>query len=555
MTEIRDLAAAGEDSQERAPADEAPGWMLRPGHLVAVGAAGIFFLLLSYLPLQSADLWSHVFYGEWILEHRSLPAEDPIMPLAEGMPVIDGSWLAQAILATVERAGGAEWMSNLFALTVLASSLLLGRVFFLASGSLALSMLGVLASVLLGWGRLTTFRPESFGVLAFAILLWLIASSRSEPAAAGRGAGSLRRLWLGIPLLFVVWANLDGSFVYGLALPLCLFLGRAIDVAYDRGLRAATDDPQARRWLVLTELAVAATLINPYGIDLLLHQLAMPASPNLLYMPEWQPLVMMGPQALGFALSFALLLAVFRHSRRRVPAADVLLLAVFAFAAATGVGRMIWFGPVLVWIVVPHVAELTARRRRPVSPWAARAAGGLRRLAEPSVRYTMLCATVVAMVFLLSPIGSQALGREARSVRQLFGASPLDLAGYLAANPPAGLVFNPANWGGWLALQGPDGLRLFATTDVEWLPPRVWESYRQIANTASGWSRYLAGYRVETVIVSKLDQQSLARALRNSEDWVSAYEDDHSMVFVPAADRSAGAPAAGELAGEPTEDE
>jgi hypothetical protein len=186
-----------------------------------------------------------------------------------------------------------------------------------------------------------------------------------------------------------------------------------------------------------------------------------------------------------------------------------------------------------------------ARRRR--SPGSLRVAGALRRLAEPSVRYTMLCATVLAIVFLLSPIGSQALGREERPVRQLFGASPLDLASYLAANPPAGLVFNPATWGGWLMLQGPRGLRPFATTDVEWLPPRVWESYLHIGGAASGWTRFLAGYRIETVIASKLDQQSLVRALRSSDDWSLTYEDDLAVVFVRAPS-SAAAPDDGEPA-------
>ena len=174
------------------PSAGPPGWALSLGHLTLVAVAGFFYLLLSYLPLQSADLWGHVIYGEWILEHRSLPVEDPIMPLAEGMPVVDTSWLSQAILAAVEQAGGAEWLSRLFALSVSASVLLLGRALFLSARSLALSILGTLAAVGLGWARLTTFRSESFGVLAFAVLLWLITSSGSEDDADG-GSESANR--------------------------------------------------------------------------------------------------------------------------------------------------------------------------------------------------------------------------------------------------------------------------------------------------------------------------------------------------------------------------
>ncbi len=540
------------EHSEPAPADP-PGWMLGPGHLTLVAVAGFFFLLLSFMPLQNADLWGHVIYGEWILEHRSLPVEDPVMPLAKGMPVVDTSWLSQAILAGVEQAGGAEWLSHLFALSVSASVLLLGRTLFLSGRSLALSMLGMLAAVALGWGRLTTLRSETFGVLAFVVLLRLITAGRSEGDADGesetgdrdRRRGRAWRLWLGIPLTFVVWANLDGSFVYGLAVLACLVLGRAVDVGWSprRGtsrLRAVADDPTVRRWLYLTELAIAATLLNPYGIDLVLHQLfALPASPNLLYMPEWRPLVMQGFSALGFSLSCVALLFVFRHSRRRVAAADVLLLAFFAFVAATAVGRMVWYGPIFAWVVVPHLAEIVARVRhregRKRRPSTARIVDGFRLLAGPSVRYTMLCATLLAIVFILSPIGSQIMGRESRPLSQLFGTAPLELAGYLAGNPPQGQVFNPASWGDWLALQGAGELRTFATTNVHLLPEAVWGSYRRVAGGLAGWSRILRRYRIDTVILHKLEHRTLASAMRFSEDWIVTYEDEQAMVLVRAA--------------------
>ncbi len=563
MPEVRDEPAAAGAEDHQLPPAGTPRGVLDLGHLTLVAAAGFFYLLLSYLPLQNAALWGHVLYGEWILEHRLLPAEDPIMPLAEGMPLLDTSWLSQAILAAVERQGGAEWLSRLFALSVSAAVLLLGRVFFLSAGSLALSILGTAAAVALGWGRLTAFGPESFGVLAFAVLLWLIAGSGSESDAGGetetgdrdRRRGPAWRLWIGIPLTFAVWANLDGSFIYGLAVLACWILGRAIDAGWSsrrgareaspRGLRAMADDPSLRRRLYVTELAVAATLLNPYGIDLLLHQLALPASSNLLYMPDWQPMVMRGWSALGFSLSVVALLLVFRHSRRRVPAAHVLLLAVFAFIAATAIGRLIWYGPIFVWVVVPHLAAIMAQARQPgpggeptkrLRPGVARFADGFRLLAGPSVRYTMLCATLLAIVFILSPIGSQALGREPRPLGRLFGAAPLELAGHLAADPPGGQTFNPVSWGDWLALQGPDGFRPFATTNVQLLPARVWESYLGIAGASSGWSRILDRYSVDTVILSKLDQQGLAGAMRFSENWSLTYEDEQAMVFVRASE-------------------
>ena len=134
---------------------------LGPGGVAQLAGWRLFFLVLSYVPLRGTDLWVHVNWGRWILEHRSLPMEDPFMPLAEGMAAVDAQWLSQVILAAVEGAGGGEWLSILFALTVLATYLLLARVCYLISGRASAATLGVLGALAVGWSRLTT--PELFG--------------------------------------------------------------------------------------------------------------------------------------------------------------------------------------------------------------------------------------------------------------------------------------------------------------------------------------------------------------------------------------------------------
>ena len=112
-------------------------------HLLIAICFGLGFLAFDILPLHHSDVWGHVAYGEWILEQRGFPAEGPFVSLARGTPVVASAWLSQVLLALVERAGGAEWISHLFALASLAICAFLWRTFQLQTGRGLLALGGV----------------------------------------------------------------------------------------------------------------------------------------------------------------------------------------------------------------------------------------------------------------------------------------------------------------------------------------------------------------------------------------------------------------------------
>jgi hypothetical protein len=349
-------------------------------------------------------------------------------------------------------------------------------------------------------------------------------------------------LWLGLPTLFCVWANLHGSYVVGLAFLGCVALGTAIDVGWrEKSFAAMFQSPDVQRWVFLAELALLATLINPYGLDLLVYNLTFASNPNLQTILEWQPLVVFGVGGREFALSIVLLLVLWRVSRAPVSAVQVLLLALFCFASLKSVRMIGWYAPVFAWVVMPHLGDLWTRWRiapsdapaEPVQPVAADGEAEYELPPGRSFHFTLICGLLLWMGFAFSPVYTLVMGGKSRTEAQLFDkqSSPLKVAEYLAKNPPQGQVFQPQHWGDWLVRRVP-GLTPFMTSNMHLVPSQVYADYQRIASAQPGWVRVLDRYDVKTLVLDKELQPIIVQAMKQTTGWALAYEDDQALVYV-----------------------
>ena len=507
-------------------------WALRVDHLMLVILLSGVFLTVNYLPLRGTDLWLHVNLGQWIWHHGRLPMEDPFMPLARGMRLVDTAWLSQVIFAAVDFCGGSEALSHLFAVTTVLTLAGLARAFYLPTGSTWASLTGLTLVLTASWSRLATIRPENFAALCFALLLWLIVQRPGEPGAAPR-----RHHFWSIPLVMTAWANLHGSFLCGLALLGCVFVGRTTEAAWRlRSPRRVMTDASVLGWLAICQLAVIATLVNPYGVDLLLESLVFARNQNLPDVLEWKPLALLDVGGREFASAWVVLLIAFRHSRRRIPAEHALMLAVFGVAVVFGVRMLTWFGPVLAIVLVPHLQGLASRwRRRPVAAAPSVPPDGAAHALPPgrSWRISMVCATVVWIAFALSPASAPILPGAPRTPQQLYGrAAPLAATEYLRQHPPSGIVYVPQWWGDWLVRQGPPGLQPFVTSNIHAIPPAVWRDYLRLNEGRSGWMIVLDRYAINTLMIDKGKQASLVQQLRRASTWRIVFEDQVALIAV-----------------------
>lgn len=518
-------------------------WVLKPRHLVACIFLGTVILYINTLPLLDSTIWLDVFQGQWIVDHGVLPKSDPAQPLTDGMQIVHTNWLAQVAYGLADRWGGPRAVSNLFAALMLAYLLVLARVFYKQTGRVSLTIAGLAVTLLVGATFDLYASAEVFGQLCFALLVWLLTrldrqALRSESADASAAKGPGWRVWLAVVALLAIWANLHGSYLLGIAVLALHAIAEGCDTAWQtRSLRATLADETFRSRLLLAEVALFATFLNPYGPMLLVENLSFLGDERLMALPRWLSLNIASPRGLVLVCSIALLAPLIKVSRRPVRVIDVLLLG-FCGAAVVITGRAQgWYALAYAVVTMPYVAEVVDRLL-PARP----ASSVIKPLTPRSFVVTLLCGLAMYCAFRLAPASRVFLGGNPRHLGDLIGSNDLmQTADFLRTNPPQGLVYASTEWSDYLVSQSGPETKALMTSNVQWVPHRIWSDHRRMATCEEGWELGMDRYAVDTLVLDKTKHAGLVKSATRSPRWWTAYENESVLVARRvASDRPAG---------------
>jgi hypothetical protein len=218
----------------------------------AVAAAAILCVLPALETvrcrlLEQGDPWVALRSGLWILEQRAVPRSALFTQLPQ-LSWTDSSWALDLLRGAAYRLGGLPGLETLQILLLAAlSACVLLLCLTLAQRRWLALLPAATAIALLGLGN-ATVAPALFA-LELAIIL---------RALHGGGTAALRVL----PLLFVLWASVDATFLLGLALLLWLPCALALErAALPSSGRVVTPAAGALTFAI----SVLACMISPYG--------------------------------------------------------------------------------------------------------------------------------------------------------------------------------------------------------------------------------------------------------------------------------------------------
>jgi hypothetical protein len=267
----------------------------------------IAFVVAAFSPsiLGDGDSWWHVAAGQWMLDHRTLPRVDLFSYTYAGRAWYAHEWLSEVLYAAAFRAAG--W-SGVVVLAAGAFAATIGLVHqrvrrFVSPVSALVATVLLFACI----GPSLLARPHLLALPCLAAWTGALLDARTRQAAP-------HPAWL---LLIVVWANLHGSVLLGVALIGPFALEAVIEADTNR-FKALRD------WGGFGIAAALAMVLTPYGIDGAIFLVKLTQMASLARIVEWMP-----PKFSGFEGTELLLftgLFLFSYRQVRLPILRLLLL-------------------------------------------------------------------------------------------------------------------------------------------------------------------------------------------------------------------------------------
>jgi len=456
---------------------------------VVVAFAGVVFAKNLF---YDADTYWHIAAGNWILDHRAVPAVDPFSYTFKGREWHAHEWLSEVFMAWAFRYGGWAGVAVLMA----------------AAGGLAT---WIFAQTLARWLWVIP-RAAILGLVLASVNTRLFARPHilSLPLAVAWTAGLLiardrnRRpsFWL-LPVM-VVWANMHGGYFIGL-----LMIG---PLALEALLAARSWD--ARRkvvidWGLFGLLALCAALVTPLGIDGLLFPLQVQGMETLRGIREWLPADFTRVTTLEAALLVSLFFLLSRGTK--VPMLRLAMVLAFLHLALAHRRHELLLMTTAPLLLAPAFAgtlqpgrqgDLASGRTRGL--WLGRAAAlaavlgiAIPRLSEPIVRRDAVSAPITAMSKVPAELRSQP-------------------------------VFNHYDFGGYLIFKGVPTF-IDGRADLygdEWMR----RYFRIMRGEPKAVDDLLAKERPVWMIIRSRD--ALARAMKDRPGWRTLHADQWAVVLV-----------------------
>jgi hypothetical protein len=373
--------------------------------------------------LATQDLYLHIATGRWILAHGAIPDHDIFSAGGmTGTPWVAHEWLTAVGYALLYDHLG--W-GGVLAATALALAVAVGALALNTADRLG--PLGALVAALLAWGLCIyhlTARPHV--IVLPLVVIWLVAH------VDARRDNRTPSLYL-IPVM-TLWANLHGSYLFGLAFT-ALFAAEALFEA-ETIQRARTVILQ---WGVFLIAAVVAAIATPHGLRGLLFPFQLVyATSGLDALYEWEPSSLTNNAPL-IMWCFLLLFVALLHGVR-LPICRLIMFLLLLYMAFAHRRHTVLLGLAAPLLLQDAIGDML---RRSAPSWIT----NWRALAAPAIRLSMTGAALLAM-------GIAAFAGCRNLAERSDKFTPAAALNAVATSGITGPVLNGRIFGGYLIFRG-----------------------------------------------------------------------------------------------------
>lgn len=475
---------------------EKRGWarMISFPALLVVALAACVYLFDSG-SIADPDIWWHLRNAEVLLQTRSVVHQDFYSFTAASAPWINEAWLGE-----LPYYFGWRWLGirGIYLVMLTETELILLGVFalsYLTSGNVKSAFL---VSSLAVWLATVSFGPRTLltGWICLLMELFLLEQFK-------RGKDWL--WWL--PPLFLLWANLHGSWLIGMVLFWAFFACGLGSGTWGRIEAIGWSKAQLRKLTLVGGLSVASLFLNPYTYRLVFYpfNLAFRQKLNVGHVEEWMSVDFHSVRGkiLFAMLAATIVLALVRKRRWRL---DELIFLLIALYAAMTYSRFLFLAAILI-------TPMLAREVDFLPPY--------RPSADKLWLNAVLIVTIIAGCAWQFPT-EDFLQRDTRR------NYPVTVLRYLREFHPQGRVLNDYLWGGYL-IWNVRHIPVFIDSRVDIFEYNgVFADYLDLTQFRNSLG-ILDKYNIRYVLYRR--DSAVAYLLTNSPSWKTKYRDDTTILL------------------------
>ncbi len=461
---------------------------------LAVALAACVFVFDSG-SIADPDIWWHLRNAEVLLQSHSVVHYDLYSFTAGGSRWINESWLGE-----LPYYFGWQWLGirGIYLVMLAQIELILLGVFGLACLRSKNVKAAFVASSLAVWLATVSFGPRTLlaGWMCLILELFLLELFRE-----GRDW-----LWCLVPL-FVLWANLHGSWLIGLILFGVYCAAGLVQGTWGRIEASRWNRQQLRKLIFVGALSVAGLFVNPYGYHLVFYpfNFAFQQKLNVGRVEEWASLDFHAVRGKIFFVVLAAIIvsALARKRRWRLDELAFLLISLYA---ALAYSRFLFLAAIIVTPLLARELDFfPAYDGKADKPWL----NGIL-----IVAITAGCAWHLPSEEFLR-----------RDTQQNY---PVKALPYLQQLHASGRIFNDYLWGGYLIWNVRD-VPVFIDSRVDIFEYNgVFADYLDALDMKNTLA-ILQKYDIRYVLFRR--QSPLAYLLSNTQSWQIAYQDETTIIF------------------------
>lgn len=500
---------AAVESPPRVPSAAWQRWIF-PDLALVFAAVALFRCLLMFngagQSFTDSDTGWHIRTGERIIAGGGLPRTDPYSFARSGEPWFAWEWGADLIMGGLHMAGGLPLVAGFYGFAVALCAWLWMQLCWRAGGNFLLAAAAAplaLTAMMLHYHA----RPH---IVGWVLLLCAVTYAESH-----------RRSLVAVACASAFWANLHASF----------FLTPAVALIYAAGhaLQPFLWNCQARRedavwFLKAAGVSLAATLLNPYGIELHAHTIRFLLDGELLsQIAEFQSFNFHAPGAERIVILFAICAAGASSllARRRLPQ---FLLSVLFLVLALRSARVI---PLLACIVLPlSIGGITDVLRGAFGVNAAlrrRLDAFLRygdNLRQFDARFNGATVAVIALCFALAFLRTPSAAARAQFSAATF---PVVAAEAVQRLPMNARLLAPDFFGGYLIYRFNGERKVYVDGRSDFYGAEYMRQYLRLIEVRPGWLETVQRFEFTHVLLP--NRYSLVPALE-AAGWKRIYSDN-----------------------------